>query len=76
MMLINTVLTTADGCALTLGYQLDSNLPMVSPPAICALWRVSHSQVNLSFEDISSDSFACSLSLVDKDDQNLSASEK
>jgi hypothetical protein len=32
--------------------------------------------VNLSFEDISSDSVACSLSLVDKENQNLSAPEK
>jgi hypothetical protein len=33
----NAVLTTADGCLLTLGYQLGSNLPMVPPPAVCAL---------------------------------------
>jgi hypothetical protein len=72
----NTVLTTADGCALTLGYQLGSNLPMVPLPAICALSRVSHSQVNLSFEDISSSSVVCSLSFVDKENQNLYASEK
>jgi hypothetical protein len=52
----STVLTTADGCALNLGYQLGSNLPMVPPPAICALSRVDHARVNLSFEDISSDS--------------------
>jgi hypothetical protein len=62
----STVLTTADGCVLTLGYQLGSNLPMVPPPAVCALSRVNHSRVNLSFEDISSGSVACSLSLVDK----------
>jgi hypothetical protein len=72
----NTVLTTDDGCVLTLGYQLGSNLPMVPPPAVCALSRVNHSGVNLSFEDISSDSVACSLSLVDKENQNLSAPEK
>jgi hypothetical protein len=62
----NTVLTTADGCVLTLGYQLGSNLAMVPPPAVCALSRVNHSRVNLSLEDISSDSVACSLSLIDK----------
>jgi hypothetical protein len=72
----NTVLTTADGCALTLRYQLGSNLPMVAPSAVCALSHVDHSRVNLSFEDISSDSVACSLSLVDKENQNLSAPEK
>jgi hypothetical protein len=57
----NTVLTTADGCVLTLGYQLGRNLPMVPPSAVCALSRVNHSRVNLSFDDISSDSIACSL---------------
>jgi hypothetical protein len=72
----NTVLTTDDGCVLTLGYQLGSNLPMVPPPAVCALSRVNHSRVNLSFEDSSSDSVACSLSVVDKENQNLSAPEK
>jgi hypothetical protein len=44
----NTVLTTYDGCALTLGYQLDSNMPMVPPPSVCVLSRVDHSRVNLS----------------------------
>jgi hypothetical protein len=72
----NTVFTTADGCVLTLGYQLGSNLPMVPPPAVCALSRVNHSRVNLSFEDIPSNSVACSLSVVDKENQNLSAPEK
>jgi hypothetical protein len=72
----NTVLTTADGCVLTLGYQLGSNLPMVPPPAVCAISCVDHSRVNLSFEDILSDSVACSLSLVDKENQNLSSPEK
>jgi hypothetical protein len=71
-----TVFTTDDGCVLTLGYQLGSNLPMVLPPAVCALSRVNHSRVNLSFEDISSDSVACSLSVVDKENQNISAPEK
>jgi hypothetical protein len=70
----NTVLTTDDGCVLTLGYQLGSNLPMVPPPAVGA--RVNHSRVNLSFEDISSDSVAWSLSMVDKEKQNLSGPEK
>jgi hypothetical protein len=63
----NTVLTTAEGCVLTLGCQLGRNLPMVPPPAVCALSRVNHSRVNLSFEGILSDSVACSLSLIDKD---------
>jgi hypothetical protein len=72
----NTVVTTAYGCVLTLGYQLGSNLPMVPPPVVCALSRVNHSRVNLSFEDISSDSVACSLWLVDKENQNISAPEK
>jgi hypothetical protein len=72
----NTVLTTDDGCVITLGYQLGRNLPMVPPPPVCALSRINHSRVNLSFEDISSDSVACSLSLVDKENQNLSAPEK
>jgi hypothetical protein len=65
----NTVLTTDDGCVLTLGYQLGSNMPMVLPPAVCALSRVNHSLLNMSFEDISSDSVACSFSLVDKKNQ-------
>jgi hypothetical protein len=72
----NTVFTTADGCVLTLGYQLVRNLPMVPPPAVYALSRVNHSRVNLSFEDISSDSVACSLSVVKKGNQNISAPEK
>jgi hypothetical protein len=38
--------------------------------------RVNQSQVNLSFEDISADSVSCSLSLVDQENQNLSAAEK
>jgi hypothetical protein len=66
----NTMLTTADGCALTLGYQLGRNMPMVPPPAVCELYSVSHSQMILPFEDISSDSVVCSLSLVDKENQN------
>jgi hypothetical protein len=45
-----TVLTTAHGCALTIGYQLGSNLPMVPSPPVCTLSRVDHSRVNLSFE--------------------------
>jgi hypothetical protein len=71
-----TVLTTSDGCELTFGYQLGSNLPMIPPPDMCTLSRVNQSQVNLSFDDISADSVSCSLSLVDQENQNLSAAEK
>jgi hypothetical protein len=56
--------------------QLGSNLTMVPPPAVLSLSRVDHSQVNLSFEDISSGSVACSLSMVDKENKNLSAPKK
>jgi hypothetical protein len=70
-----TVITTADGCKLTFEYQLGINLPMIPPPNMCTLSRVNQSQVNLSFEDISADSVSCSLSLVDQENQNLSAAE-